>query len=108
MHTERIRRMVAALLNQPVYRVTDGQQLGNLIADGTSIEQVLLQCQELLGVRFVAADMKELICVRDLIRLLRSESGGAIEVDFSEPSFQAMYEFAYGHCLPVQDAVQRL
>jgi hypothetical protein len=104
MNTERIRRVVAALLNQPLYRVTDVQKLANLVADGTSIEQSLVEWQELLGVRLVHADMKELICVRDLIRLLRSEMGGATEVDFCEPSFQAMYEIAYGHCRPVQDA----
>jgi hypothetical protein len=104
MNTEKIRRIVAALFNQPIYRVTDEQELVYLIAEGSTMEQALARLEELIGIRFVHADGKELVFVRDLIGLLRLEMGGAPEVDFSEPSFQAMYEIAFGHSLPVQDA----
>jgi acyl carrier protein len=104
MYSEQIRHQIAQTLQLPLESVTNQEKLSNLLTDSIALIEAMIDLQELFGIQLVHENMRGILTVEDLLKLIVCKLGGPSEIDFSDPSLLAMYEIALKEDDSFQDA----
>jgi acyl carrier protein len=77
-----VKETIAGFLKQPISRLQDDSLLTNLVVESFILVEMIIELQDVFGVRLVQEDMKHVKTVGELTELIvsRASSGTAIGV----------------------------
>ena len=72
----KVKETMATLLKQPVAKMEDGTVLTDLVTDSFLLVEMVIELQELLGVRLVQEDLNHVKTVGDLTQVVVAKGQG--------------------------------
>ena len=72
----KVKEAMATLLKQPVAKMEDGTVLTDLVTDSFLLVEMVIELQELLGVRLVQEDLNHVKTVGDLTQVVVAKGDG--------------------------------